>query len=349
MRWPSRHHLHSSASQLAALTVLAALLYLGATAGMAYIAGFSRVAHRIERPDWPWLLVSLGCVAIAFVGYYFAYRGAGRIEGGPDDLDRASRVAAVSAGFGGFLGHGGGTIDRYVMRAAGASEREARVRVALIASVEHALLAVPCSIAAIVLLFTGIVEPPRDFTIPWAIGPAAGLAIAFFLAQRYRDSWRDRDGWRGSVSVMLAAIHLLSALLRRPARYPLALAGILLFWLADIFSLWAAIAAFGFRMNVGSEIVAFGTAMIVTRRTGPLGGAGILDIAIPATLWYSGAPWPAAVLGTFSYRFFTVWLTMPLSYAALPRLRELVEKLEQQTSDEVSEETSEPAVERAGA
>lgn len=345
MHWWSRHHLSSSAPQLVGLTALAAVVYLGASTGMAYIAGFSRVEHRLLHPDWPWLFVSVGCIAIAFVGYYFAYRGTGKIEGGSDDLPHSTRLAAVSAGFGGFLAHGGSAIDDYVMRAAGASEREARVRVGLIAALEHAVLAMPCSATAIVLLFTGIVEPPRDFTIPWAIGPAAGLAIAFWFAERYRDRWRDRDGWRSSVAVFLDSIHLLGALLRHPNRYGLALLGILVFWLGDMFSLWAGIATFGFRMNVGSEIVAFGTAMIVTRRTAPLGGAGILDIAIPATLWYSGAPWSAAVLGTFAYRFFTVWLTMPASYAALPKLRDLVEDLERRTTEEVTADADEPAIE----
>jgi hypothetical protein len=347
MHWWSRHHLGSSGKELAGLTALAAALYLGATAGMAYIAGFTRVEHRLVHPDWPWLFVSAACIAVAFAGYYFAYRGSGQIEGGPDDLSHPTRLAAVSAGFGGFLAHGGSAIDEYVMRAAGASEREARVRVGLIAALEHALLTVPCIIAAAVLLVEGIVEPPRDFTIPWVIGPVVGLAAAVWFAERYRDRWRERDGWRSSVAVFLDSIHLLAALLRHPGRYPGALAGILVFWLGDMFALWAGIATFHFRMNVGSEIVAFGTAMIVTRRTAPLGGTGILDIAIPATLWYSGAPWPAAVLGTFVYRFFTVWLTMPASYAALPRLRALVEELEQRTTEEVTADADEPAIERA--
>jgi hypothetical protein len=111
----------------------------------------------------------------------------------------------------------------------------------------------------------------------------------------------------------------------RPVRHGPALAGMLLYWLADMWALWAAMRAFGFSMNGATEMVAFGTAMIVTRRTGPLGGAGILGVALAPTLWYSGATWVAAVLGTFSYRFFAVWLPQPLSFLMLPRLRRLLE------------------------
>ncbi len=98
----------------------------------------------------------------------------------------------------------------------------------------------------------------------------------------------------------------------------------LLFWLGDMWALWMAMAAFGFRTNAATVMVAFGTAMIVTRRTGALGGAGILGVALAATLWYCGAPWAAAVLGTFSYRFFAIWLPQPLSFVMLPRLRRLI-------------------------
>ena len=82
--------------------------------------------------------------------------------------------------------------------------------------------------------------------------------------------------------------------------------------------------SFGFQMNVGATVVAFGTAMIITRRNGPLGGVGVMDLALPPTLWVCGAGWGPAVLGTFAYRFFTLWLPLPVALATLPRLRELI-------------------------
>src|SRR5436305_1433465 len=152
-----------------------------------------------------------------------------------------------------------------------------------------------------------------------------GFGVAYWAAERYRARLRRRGGWRQKLSIAFDATHLMGAMFRRPVRHAAAISGMLLYWLGDMWGLWMAIAAFGLRMNAATTMVAFGTAMIVTRRTGPLGGAGILCAALAATLWYCGAPWTAAVLGTFSYRFFAVWLPQPLSFLMLPRLERLLE------------------------
>jgi uncharacterized membrane protein YbhN (UPF0104 family) len=304
--------------------VLAALLYLGGGLAMAYVAGFDDVWQAAQNPNWLWLLASVGGVTLAFVGYYFGYCGVGSVEDGPDDLRRGDRLAVVAAGFGGFLAHGGTGIDKAVMRAAGGSAREAKVRVTLLGGLEHGMLAIPCSVAAIVLLVEGVRKPPLDFTIPWAVGPWVGFAVAYWAAERFRARLRRRGGWRQKLSIVFDATHLTGELFRHPARHAASISGMLLYWLGDMWALWMAMAAFGFRMNPATVMVAFGTAMIITRRTGPLGGAGILGVALAATLWYCGAPWAAAVLGTFGYRFFAIWLPQPLSFLMLPRLRRLI-------------------------
>jgi hypothetical protein len=332
-----------SGAQLAELVALAAVLFLGAAAGMAWIAGFDGIRKALERPGWPWLGASLALVALSFVGYYLGYRGVTEVEDGPTMPSTGSRLAVVVAGFGGFLVRGGSALDDFALRSAGASEREAKVRVTMLAGLEHGTLGIPCSVAAIVLLATGVGKPPLDFTIPWAVIPAVGFAVAFWLAERHRDSLRWRTGWHGKLGVFLDAVHLIRVMFCRGRHLP-AVAGMVLFWVSDMLALWAAIAAFGFRMNVASTAVAFGTAMIVTRRTGPLGGAGILMAAVPPTLWVSGAPWVPAVLGTLAYRVFTLWLPMPLAFAALPRLRELGHETEQPAEAPEPVEEKEPAL-----
>ncbi|HET8527745.1 MAG TPA: lysylphosphatidylglycerol synthase domain-containing protein [Gaiellaceae bacterium] len=344
MRWLSLHHLDRNLPELGGLVLLAAALFLASAAGMSYVAGFHAVWDLLRHPVWWWLPVSVAAVAASFVGYYFAYRGIGKVEGGPDDLSTPDRLAVVTAGFGGFLAHGGQKLDLFALRAAGASEREAHVRVVLIAGLEHGLLTVPGTAAAIAALAQGLKRPPKDFTIPWAVGPAIGFAIAFWAASRYRDRLRDRDGWRGKTGVLLDAIHLIGVMFRRPLAHAPALLGMVFFWISDMFALWAAMQAFGFRMNGAGVVIAFGTAMIVTRRTGPLGGAGILMCALPPTLWQCGAPWPAAVAGTIAWRFFTLWLPMPLSFAAIPRLRALGGRAEHRPAEGAERREEEPAL-----
>ena len=66
--------------------------------------------------------------------------------------------------------------------------------------------------------------------------------------------------------------------------------------------------------------------MVFTRRTGPLGGAGVLVLVLPPALWYSGAPLVAAVVGVFIYQVLFLWLPMPAALTLLPTLRAMGEQ-----------------------
>jgi hypothetical protein len=68
--------------------------------------------------------------------------------------------------------------------------------------------------------------------------------------------------------------------------------------------------------------------------------------ALPPTLWQSGAPWAPAVLGVFAYRFFTLWLPLPFSFLAIPKLRDLGRESGALPSEETEEEEEEPAIQR---
>ncbi len=319
----SSHHVNRTWPQLAGLIALVAALYVAAGLGMAYVAGFGAVQNRLAHADWWWLAPSFAAVLLAFASYYFAYRGITRVDGGPE-LDRSSLLAVVAAGFGGFLAHGGTALDEFAMRAAGADEREAKVRIGALAGFEHGMLAILVCPAAIAALIAGVVIPRTDFTWPWAIIPPAAFVLVIWLAERYRDRLRDRGGWRRHVAMFFDVAHLVYAVIRDPRRYGLAVLGMALYWGADMVALWAATAAFGFRMSVLSVIVCLGTGMLFTRRTAPLGGGGLMTLALVPTLWYGGAvPYAAATLGVAAYRFFTLWLPLPWALAAIPKLREL--------------------------
>jgi hypothetical protein len=306
------------------LVALAAVLQVSAGVGLAYVAGFSNVRAVLGDFDPVWLAALVGALGLSFAGYYWAYEGIFKVAGGPT-LKGSQMRTVVAVGFGGFLAHGGGALDRYALEAAGTDQREAKVRVSGLAGLEHGILAIGGCGAAIAVLAAGLTQPPLDFAIPWAVLPVPGFLVAFWLAERYRDRFRDARGWRGSLGNFLESIHLIRELFVHPRRWWSALLGMGLFWAADAFAVWAGLAAFGFRMNAAQLIVGFGTGMVFTRRTGPLAGAGILALCLPLTIWYSGAPLAVAVVGVFAYRVLALWLPMPASLALLPAMRNMGE------------------------
>ncbi len=312
-------------SQLAMLLVLAAVLDLAAGVGLAYVAGFSSVRAALGGFQWVWLPAVVGALGVSFAGYYYAYEGMFTVAGGPTLRPRQMRTV-VTVGFGGFLAHGGGVLDQYALRGAGADEREAKTRVSGLAGLEHGVLALGGTATAIAVLAAGSDQPPLDFTLTWSVIPVPGFLIAFWLAEKYRDRYRCREGWRGTLGNFLESIHLIRTMFAAPRRYGLALSGMALFWAADAFAAWAGMAAFGFKMNAASMFVGFATGMVFTRRTGPLAGAGLLALCLPLTMWVSGAPLAVAVAGMFVYRVLALWLPMPASLALLPTLRKMVQE-----------------------
>jgi hypothetical protein len=311
-------------ADISLLLCLAFALELAAGTGLAYIAGFTSVQHVLPHfwTDWTWLAGVAGSLAVSFYGYYLAYDGIFSVEHGPAVPGPQMRTI-VAAGFGGFLSHGGPALDTYALEAAGASKRDASVRVTGLAGLEHGVLSIGGTAAAIVVLAAGRGAPPLDFTLPWAVIPVPGFLLGFWLAERYRSRLRDQPGLRGKLGLFLDSIHLVRTLFLKPGRHWQAVPGMALFWATDMLAAWLGLAAFGYEMHASTFIVAMATGMVFTRRTGPLAGAGVLTLVLPLTLWYSGAPLPAAIAGMFTYRILSLLLPLPFSLAALPTLRRM--------------------------
>ena len=323
LSWLSAHLLGRRVSAFAAVLLAAGLLDLVGAAGMSYVAGFSAVWHRLLDVSWPWLAGLIGALAASFAGYYVAYRGVFAIAGGTRP-SRGTMFAVVLAGYGGLLSHAGAGLDHYALEALGNDKRDARVRGFLMTGLEQGALAIIGTVAAIAVLVEGAAKPTPDYSIPWAVLPIPGFALAFWLGERYRGRFgRGTRRWRDKLGMFLDAIHLNRELFLRPHHQGPAAIGMTAFWLAEAFGIWAVLNAFGFRMNVAALFIGFATGMIFTRRTAPLGGAGVLVVLLAATIWYSGAPFAAAVLAAACYRLGTFWLTAPLSLAALPALHRL--------------------------
>jgi hypothetical protein len=309
-------------STLAKLLALAALLDLAAGVGIAYVAGFAQVRAALGDFHWVWICALAGSLGFSFAGYYYAYDGIVKVAGGPRVTGAQMRMI-VTVDFGGFLSGVGGVLDRYALEGTGASQRDAKSRAWCLAGLEVGVLALGGTATAIAVLALGSSTPPADFTLPWAVIPVPGFLVAFWFAERYRDRFQRRPGWRGTVGNFLESIHLIRVMFANPRRYGPAVAGMALFWAADAFAAWAGLAAFGFHMSAAALFVGYATGMVFTRRTAPLAGAGILTLCLPLTLWSSGAPFAVAVVGIFAYRTLSLWLPMPAAIALWPNVRKI--------------------------
>ncbi len=259
--------------RLAGLVVAAAVLSAGALVGVAATAGYGRVWRTLLHPHWSWFPVAVAGEVVAFLGYTLAYRELARAERGPE-LDVPSAAAVVTTGFGVFVQGGGFALDRAVLERIGLSKREARERVLGLGTLEYAVLA-PATLVAAIFLLLGRRPIDLGLTLPWLIGVPVGAALAF-VAIRERERF-NRRGWRMHVYGALSAILLVCRLGRQPRRAVYALAGIGCYWIGDIFCLWATLQGFyAHPPPVAQLLVGYATGYSLTRRTLPLGGAGIV-------------------------------------------------------------------------
>jgi hypothetical protein len=344
----SGDHLQRRGVEMTGLVALALGLQLAAAVGLCVIAGFDQVDRALGDFRPIWLAGVISALVVSFFGYALAYRGIFIVEGGRR-LDTRTFLVVVAAGFGGFLARGGGTLDKFAMQGAGIDERDANARVAALAGMEHGVLGLGGVACALAIIVMGLNAPPDDVTWTWAIVPLPGFALAFYLAERHRERFRHAEaGWRKSLGIFLDAVHYARRLFLEP-RWWYAPFGMALFWAADAVALWCALRAFGLGMDAAQLFVGFATGMVFTRRTGPLGGAGVLTLVIPLALWYSGAPLAPCIVGFFAYEVFSLWLPLPFSLASLPTLRRLGRTAEHGRPTGGEAPTGgEPALERAG-
>ncbi len=308
--------------RLAFVVVAAGALASGAFLGLSWWAGFVAVYHRFVHFHWWWVLVALAAELIAYIGYIVAYREVARAEDGAE-FDLSSPAAVVATGFGVFVASGGFALDEAVLRSAGVPPREARARVLGLGALEYVVLAPAAMAAAIYMVVLARPDIDPGLTFPWIIGVPLGFAAAAVLMLN-RHRLRRRTGWRKHVANAVEALSLVRSMALQPIPYGLAFAGIALYWAGDIACLWAALHVFFQNPPpVAQLILGYATGYALTRRTLPLGGAGVVDTLLPLSLVWVGIAFAPAVVAVVVYRFLNLWLPMIPALVGLPTLRQL--------------------------
>lgn len=298
-------------------SLAAAAAFFGALAVMGTIAGWDDLGARLHSGLSFWFAVSFAAELCAFCAYVLAYRSVA-VVGGGRRLNLREATELVAVGFGAFLAKGGAAIDSTALHSGG-SDDEGEVRVLALDALEHAPLAPAACIAAIVLLADGSRKPPLDFTLSWAVLVPVGAVLAA-VGVRRRDRVVGREGWRGKLGQVLEAIAILFRLGREWRDHWAAFVGATVYWAGDVVCLWAALQPFHAAPRFAGVVIAHAVGYVLTRRTLPLAGAGIVEVLMPLTLAASGAPFSGAILGVLTYRIFNLWLPLIPAAVALPRL-----------------------------
>jgi putative heme transporter len=309
--------------------LVAGALALAAAMGLADMAGYGRLVDAVQDVVPTWFAVCFGSQVVAYLGYVLAVRDIARVDGGPLLSLRLS-MQTVAAGFGVFAAThaaGGFSVDYWTFRRSGLRRREAVARVLALGALEYAVLAPAALVCAVVLLFGTGGHVQHAMTYPW-LAVVPGLLAALWVSSPKRaDRLSDPGGGGGRVrqwfAHLVAGIVKLRSLLSRPRVHGLGVVGVSLYWLGDITCLWAALKIYNTELSTPALILAYSTGYVLTRRSLPAGGAGVVEVLMTFALVWVGVPLAPALLGVVTYRAFNFWLPVIPALAALPAVRRL--------------------------
>jgi len=315
--------------------VVPTVLALGAVALLAEVAG-AEPLHRALRHLHPeWLLLCFGGQLLAYFGYVLAVRDTARVDGGPS-LSFGRTVQGVVGGFGVFAAtrtSGGFAVDYWVLRSAGEDRDGAVARVLALGALEYAVLAPAALCSAIALLVSGA-DVSMTLTLPWLL-VIPGAMVAIWLSSPKRAPRYSKAPAHGRVrqafAHFVAGLSILRSMFVAPPReHGLGVLGIAMYWAGDIACLWGALQFFGNpRLSVPALILGYATGYVLTRRSLPAGGAGVVEIALTFALHWMGFPFVRALLGVVVYRIFNLWLPILPALAVLPAVNDLRRELEE--------------------
>jgi uncharacterized membrane protein YbhN (UPF0104 family) len=312
---------------------VAATAVFAAALGLAARVGFDRVEHAVTHVHPIWLLVCLGGEVLAYLGYVLAVRDTARVDDGPE-LGLSLSTKTVVAGFGVFSAtrsNGGFAVDYWMLRRAGEERDGAIARVLALGALEYAVLAPAALGAALALLAERNTGVSEGLTLPWLLViPGAVAAIWITMPDRAGRlvSTSARGRLRRGLVHAVGGLTMLRSLAMSPRRHGLGFVGAAGYWFGDIACLWAALQLYSGRLSIPALIVGYATGYVLTRRSLPAGGAGLVEVALTFALHWVGLPLVSALLGVLVYRLFNFWLPLLPAAAVLPDVRRLREELQ---------------------
>ncbi len=271
---------------------------------IAKATGTVAIGRAFDHVHAPWIIVVAAAELLTYPAYTIAYRSLAQVHG-DEPMTHAIAARIVVAGFGPFALVGGFGIDKQALSVVHEDERGARVKVMALGALEWAVLApVGCACAIVLLVQDSSIM--GSLLWPWAIAVPLGFAAAAWASSPDR-SQRLRT-FRGRTIAPLAetldGVASLRTLVLHPVEYWRAWIGTMFYWAFDICSFYAAARMFGIRLDFGVTVIAYASGYAVTRRSLPLGGAGLTELLMTYSLYWVGASLAPALAAVLVYRLF---------------------------------------------
>jgi uncharacterized membrane protein YbhN (UPF0104 family) len=316
-----------AAGKRAILTSALATLIAGvAVLLIAHVTGADAIGRAFSDIDPQWIALLAGAELLTYPAYMLAYRSIARVEGhAPIALPLVARI--VVAGFGPFALGGGFGIDKAALVALDEDEDSARRRVIALGTIEWVMLAPLACVVSIMLLVERANVMP-SLLWPWALAVPAGFAAALWATAGHRVQ-RLSQVWGGRLRTpasWLAGVATMRVLVVRARDFPGTWLGIGLYWAADIIAFWAALRTFGLDPGALKVVIAYATGYAATRRSLPLGGAGVTEFLMTYSLYWLRYPLAPALAAVLAYRVFNFLLVAAPAVIAQRQLEEVFSK-----------------------
>jgi hypothetical protein len=249
-----------------------------------------------------WLAIALGAELLAYLGYVLAYRSA-TSEPGEPRLSLMLTVRLVLAGFGSFVPLGGFAFDRLALASVNADERSVRVQVMGLGVIEYLLLA-PAAWVCAVILFSGSSRASPWLTLPWILAVPPGFALGWWATRpRLLERLRRSSGrFRAWLADVLGGVEVMRKIVSHPLERSGAVTGMALYWAAEIACFDFALRSFAVHISIPALVVAYSTGYAASRRSLPLGGAGITEALLTVSLIAVHVHATHALFGVVAYR-----------------------------------------------
>lgn len=309
------------------ISALATAIASVAVLAIAHITGADAIGAAFHDIDARWIGLIAGAELMTYPAYMLAYRSIARVEGhAPIALPMVARI--VVAGFGPFALSGGFGIDKRALHALCEDEASARRRVAALGTMEWVMLAPLASVVSIILLIEHANVMP-SLLWPWALAVPAGFLFAAWATSARHTRWLG-ELWGGRLEWLahaLEGVGVMRILIARPREFAGAWLGTGLYWAADIFAFYGALRTFGLDPGALEVVIAYATGYAATRRSLPLGGAGVTEFLMTYSLYWLRFPLAPALAAVLAYRVFNFGLVMAPAVIARRQLEPILTRL----------------------